>query len=167
MREGAKKESVEAHATGGPRPCIGGMDNDIDRDNDIAAVLTAPSGLAAGLAAGLVAATALCWVAPVHFGAFWLIAFSPPLYLGTIVGLFSLHRPVRNALAVLWLLMVVATLLSVFHAATTLFMLALLATPTTTLGAACGGTIRRYAHARRVSRAMTIRSVSDGARSGR
>ena len=128
MREGAKKESVEAHATGGPRPCIGGMDNDIDRDNDIAAVLTAPSGLAAGLAAwGWWAATALCWVAPVDFGAFLAHRSSARLFTwARIVGLFSLHRPVRNALAVLWLLMVVATLLSVFHAATTLFMLALL-----------------------------------------
>ena len=109
-----------------------------DHDNDIAAVLTAPLGLAAGLAAGLVAATALCWVAPGHFGGYWLILFIPPFYLGTFVGLFSLRRPLRNALAVLWLLMVVWTLLSVFHAAPFLFILALLATPPTTVGAACG-----------------------------
>ena len=105
----------------------------MENDNDIAAVLTAPSGLAAGLAAALVAATALCWVAPAHFGGYWLILLIPPFYLGTIVGLFSLHRPVRNALAVLWLLMVIATLLSAFHAATTFFMLAVLATPPTTI----------------------------------
>ena len=132
------------------------MENDRYRDNDIAAVLTAPSGQAVALAAGLLAATTLCWVAPAYFGGTWLILLTPPIYLGMIVGLFSLHRPIFNALAVLWLLMVAASLLTLFQGMLIFTILALLATPLTILGAACGGTLRRAANARRAGRALEL-----------
>jgi hypothetical protein len=140
------------------------MDPDRARKNeaDVAAVLKAPSELAVGVAIALVGAGVLCFVGQARLGFYyWPLLLCPPFFLGTIVGLFSLRRPVRNALATLALIVVAGAIMRSGHLAE-LAVLTPIALPEILLGAVCGGTIRRRLHAARVYRAMKTDTPSMG-----